>query len=875
MRTDLNDLDKAGEIYEEFLLQHEVCRGDEEHILCLLYTQEGRGADGKKKSTDVPLHFQSSEGMLRRHIEQLLERRPGVKKWGIYGATGTFNDGSLVMVKGVVEGRKKENLRRILHLAFDCDMKDWEDLQKRYSGSAEDTMKHLWVMEDEGLAELQERFIEFVKLTFQNANIPCTRIISSGYGCYMLIDIMSEDQGKIEELRMLTYHIGEYINKRAGYNMCDPGAKDAGTRLLRLDGSHNLKNPGKPRLVKVTEDNKVKYDCEGLRGLIPATFRRTEPQEPTEKKKPAKDTGKEFVGLFPDKEWDKMIPRLAERIKPHYKGGKLNLYGVQVSGYFPKEGVTESQALRFFEHLDPNLDNKQRKRIKATYKKFREGKDVEGYQGLKETMGEEGASDLKAFTLMFEPDTAVPVDTAVSKFPIDVFPKTLSEFFLTSAKSIWCPVDYLATNFLPTAGVVLGKGAEFEVKGSWSEYPRLVTINIGSGGTRKSTSLDRVVTKPIMGMIQEKLDEEYRVMIEDYKRAGVEYDQWKKDLRSKNPDIRQDAEGNILEPPDKPPRSMMGITDTTVEALLFRMNESGSGLIYIQDELNAWVLGMNQYKVKGSDRPIWLSIMTGADMTIIRKNMEEPLFVKSPFCNVTGGLTPAVVEDLRKGDRFKEDDGFLQRCLFSYPYDIERKWSDVEIPPEVIESYEKVVLDLWMLPSYTATFTKEGREVWDEFRDAHYKEMNEAEFVSELSGAWSKYEGITARIALVLQNCRYVCGETRTRNIDDVSMKGAWKVIDYYKSHFKRVTRYLRMTSKDKGVMNAINWIKRWVEKKGVSEVPARVLSMNEVNGLRKVDKVLELFAELQSLGYGEMVEGKTARSKSFRPFDQRKDEEE
>ena len=85
------------------------------------------------------------------------------------------------------------------------------------------------------------------------------------------------------------------------------------------------------------------------------------------------------------------------------------------------------------------------------------------------------------------------------------------------------------------------------------------------------------------------------------------------------------------------------------------------GVTMYQDELSAWLLGMNQYKSGGNDEENWISSWSGVPIIVDRKGQdgEIPIMARRPFASVTGGIQPDKLHLLR---RFVEvRDGFIDR----------------------------------------------------------------------------------------------------------------------------------------------------------------------------------------------------------------------
>lgn len=96
------------------------------------------------------------------------------------------------------------------------------------------------------------------------------------------------------------------------------------------------------------------------------------------------------------------------------------------------------------------------------------------------------------------------------------------------------------------------------------------------------------------------------------------------------------------------------------------------------------------------------------------------------------------------------------------------------------------------------TFTDDGRETFIEWVNSHHKELTDPLFPENLRGPWAKMEGYCARLALILQECRYVAGEASSEEMDEISVENAAALIDYFKSHARKVYSRLHVTREDK-----------------------------------------------------------------------------
>ena len=68
-----------------------------------------------------------------------------------------------------------------------------------------------------------------------------------------------------------------------------------------------------------------------------------------------------------------------------------------------------------------------------------------------------------------------------------------------------------------------------------------------------------------------------------------------------------------------------------------------------------------------------------------------------------------------------------------------------------------------------------------------------------LGGPWAKLCGYGARLALILHLSRVACGVVELNGeVDEVSMKGAVALVDYFKSHARRVYRLIPVSLQEK-----------------------------------------------------------------------------
>lgn len=171
----------------------------------------------------------------------------------IFISSGTFKKRSIKEYRG----RTVENLERILFMPLDADLIDYLEHKKSLSldGSKKrkELLKELHNKSDAELNNFLAEHLSFIKSVLRKAGLGYSEILVSGYGHYFLLYIDPKDQRKREKIRDVHKDIVAIINKVAGYNLFDIQCTDAGTRVIRLENSFNLKNPNLPRPVRVIE----------------------------------------------------------------------------------------------------------------------------------------------------------------------------------------------------------------------------------------------------------------------------------------------------------------------------------------------------------------------------------------------------------------------------------------------------------------------------------------------------------------------------------------------------------------------------------------------------------------------------------------------
>jgi hypothetical protein len=207
---------------------------------------------------------------------------------------------------------------------------------------------------------------------------------------------------------------------------------------------------------------------------------------------------------------------------------------------------------------------------------------------------------------------------------------------------------------------------------------------------------------------------------------------------------------------------------------------------------------------------------------------QGPLIARKPFVGVIGGLVPEKLSTLR-GDRRSEraaQDGFMDRILFSYPRELPltgETW--MEVSPDAQEAWRRAYdamrkieavpvmegIGLVRRRPYYVRLTADARQEWQRFTYDHAAEVNADDFPAHLKEPWSKMRGYCGRLALIVHYLRWAGGEIAgdKADVDDESMRRAVALVDYFKSHARRVYSAIEADPRIKEAKRVIRWLRQ------------------------------------------------------------------
>ena len=214
--------------------------------------------------------------------------------------------------------------------------------------------------------------------------------------------------------------------------------------------------------------------------------------------------------------------------------------------------------------------------------------------------------------------------------------------------------------------------------------------------------------------------------------------------------------------------------------------------------------------------------------------------------------------------------GLAARVLLAWPPQWVKRWTEADIAPEAESAVEVVFDRLYGLqPNIDGNgdpcpvvigLTTEGRRAWIDFYNAHAEEQ--AELTGDLSAAWSKLEGYTARLALVVHFVRWATGDKILATpdaVDEASIAAGVELSRWFKREARRLYAMLGESEEDRQHRRLVELIRR----KGGSATPRELMRSSRQYATSAQAEVA--LAELAKVGLGRW-EDMPATAKGGRP---------
>lgn len=393
-------------------------------------------------------------------------------------------------------------------------------------------------------------------------------------------------------------------------------------------------------------------------------------------------------------------------------------------------------------------------------------------------------------------------------FPLGTLPEPFQALVEAGAAALPCAPDFIGVPLLALAGAAIGSGRVIEIQEGWTEGANLYAVTVGRKSSKKSPAL-KIAMDPVRAE-QEKMIERFNRDREIYEQALAD---WEASRKTKS------------KPEPLTPLVDIFTTNTTVEKLADMLG-NGRGVALIQDELIAWVMGMNQYKAgRGNDRQFYLSAWSRATYKGDRKNNTSPTgttYIREPSLTVVGGIQPAVLPDL--SGTLTYDDGFVDRLLWAWPELPRNRYTRQGVPKAIRDDATAVFERLFRMSEgkqQTVQLGADADALYGEWNDHLCEQMEAETFPERLRGVWDKMQGQALRIALILHCC-----ESDSLVVSADTMGAALDLADFFCGMAARVLAALH-TNQQNVLLKLLAALKESKDGLSQSQILREVLHSN------------------------------------------------
>lgn len=400
-------------------------------------------------------------------------------------------------------------------------------------------------------------------------------------------------------------------------------------------------------------------------------------------------------------------------------------------------------------------------------------------------------------------------------FPVEVLPYRVACLVSEAAVALGVDPALVAGPCLATLAGCIGNRRRIFLKGSWCEACVLWIAIVMPSGSKKSPAIKLALEN--LAKLEAAALAKYAEMKEEWKA------------------LPKDEQGKKHEPPIR-----FLVSDTTTEALLSVHAKAPLGLLLYRDELGGWLRSFDQYKSgKGSDSQTWTEMYQGNSCIIDRKT-SGTLSVPRAAVSIVGGVQPELLRNALCGEHLYN--GVASRVLFIAPPERPKQWNEEPISDETREKWTGLLAELLALqPNDDGSpidlpMTGKAKAAWVSYYNEHGKRELEEE--GPIRAAMSKLEGVTARLALVIQ----LADNPHSVQIRLKAINAGITISNWFEGQARRVYQGFEETEQERDRRAVCEWI----ASRGGSTTQ-RDLANGGPNRFRK--RAAEVLADLVSEG--------------------------
>jgi hypothetical protein len=418
---------------------------------------------------------------------------------------------------------------------------------------------------------------------------------------------------------------------------------------------------------------------------------------------------------------------------------------------------------------------------------------------------------------------------AAPAFPVEVFGPA-ADWVRDTAASKSAPVDFVALGVLVATAGVIGAKRRVSPWEGWDEPSILWGVLAGDPSTLKSPAIDPV--RDAVMAIERDINRDWTDRQAEYERdkkiadeqRAVWEEEVKKAVNAKKA-AKKASDGErvvVTEPPPLPPEAsppkaptkrQLWISDITSEkaARVLAVNPT---VISFRDEISGLLGGFGKYGSSGSERPFWIETYGGRPYRYDRVKLGESIDIAFCAVSLLGGVQPDRLNSLLlTGD----DDGLAARPLYTWPDPVPPKRPTRVPDGSTLQAVLRRLYDLsWGKGEDGADrpiIMPLESDAADEFQAWHEQKQWEARLAAagRLAGAIGKLDGVTLRLAMVLEFLHWAWGrsnEPAPIQISLESVRRAFTIIDgWARTNLERVFAEAALPQPQRDARTIAKWI--------------------------------------------------------------------
>jgi hypothetical protein len=372
-------------------------------------------------------------------------------------------------------------------------------------------------------------------------------------------------------------------------------------------------------------------------------------------------------------------------------------------------------------------------------------------------------------------------------FPLDFLPPVVRDYVTAAAAGIGCEPVLVVNPTLAVLASCIGNSRALILKPGWNEWPILWALAVVESGKLK-TPAHHAALKPVHELQYE--------FVKEHKLAMAAWEET--DAKGRGP---------------KPKQREIVTGDSTIQKFGVLLSENPHGVLYAVDELDAWFQNLTSYRSSGTDRPQWMQLHT-AGVLAVHRVTRDGLYVPNAAASICGTIQPSTLQQALNMDALLA--GLGARFLMSMPPPQKRKWTDKDLPEDLVGAYQELLrrllgLSLQDEDSRTPHFlgmTAPAKARWIEWYNVWGERQSHTEGVQ--ASCYAKLEAAAARLALIYH---VVSEATAGRGgarapVSEESMLAGIRTARWYAYEAGRVYQMLREEPAEQETRKLVDWIK-------------------------------------------------------------------